>query len=332
MSRYKKIEGGEKLRKFIQPMLAQLTDEPAFDDPDWLFEIKWDGYRAVAEVSQDEVKLYSRNGLSFSKAYKKVHDALGKLKRPMVLDGEIVVFNDQGQPDFQKLQNYANNSRHTIHYYLFDLLYLDGKDVMNLPLIERKKLLQSVIPKSDVLIYCDHVVGEGKAFFNQVAKNEMEGMIAKRSGSTYKPGRRNTDWLKIKNVKTEEAVIVGYTEPKGTRTGFGSLLLAQHIGGKLTYIGNVGTGFNEDTLQRLHRRLSGLRALSTPLDVDVKMPPGTTWINPEVVCNIKFTEKTSGGIIRHPVFLGVRKDKEPGEVAPEKALKKPRKSAAKRRT
>lgn len=319
--RYRKIEGGEKLTSFITPMLAQLTDQPPFDDPGWLFEIKWDGYRAIAEVGRKGCRLYSRNGLSFAKAYAKVFAALTKIKHEAVLDGEIVVFDEHDRPSFQKLQNYANTSSHTIHYFVFDILMLDGKDLTKLPLVERKAVLESILPNNDVIRFCDHVVGSGKAFYKEIEKGNIEGMIAKRIDSTYHPGKRNTDWLKIKNVQSDEAVIVGYTAPKGSRVGFGSLLLGQYMKGKLTYIGNVGTGFNDKTLKELFRKLTGLERDGSPLDHAVKPPPATTWVEPELVCNIKFTEKTSDGMVRHPVFLGLRIDKSASDVSPEKIRK-----------
>jgi bifunctional non-homologous end joining protein LigD len=319
--RYKKIEGGEKLKSFVTPMLAQLTDQPPFDDPGWLFEIKWDGYRAVAEISRKGCRLYSRNGLSFAKAYGKVFEALKKIRHEAVIDGEIVVFDENNQPSFQKLQNYASTSSATIHYFVFDILNLDGKDVTGMPLLERKELLQSIIPKNDVIQYCDHIVGSGKAFYKEIEKSNMEGMIAKRINSKYYPGKRTTDWLKLKNVRSEEAIIVGFTAPKGSRVGFGSLLLGQYIRRKLTYIGNVGTGFNDQTLKQLHKKFKLLERQTSPLDHSVKPPPATTWIEPELVCNIKFTEKTTEGMVRHPVFLGLRVDKTANEVKPELSLK-----------
>jgi bifunctional non-homologous end joining protein LigD len=331
--RYRKIEGGEKLSSFIKPMLAQLTDQPAFDDPEWLFEIKWDGYRAIAEVKKGAVRLYSRNGLSFAKAYSKVYDALKKLKMDIILDGEIVVFDNDKKPSFQKLQNYSNNSSYTIHYFVFDCLSMGGKDITGLPLIERKAILKSTLPKDSVIRYCDHIEESGKAFFKELSKTEMEGMIAKRAASRYQMGKRNSDWLKIKNVKSDEAVIVGFTRPKGSRIGFGSLLLAQYENKKLKYIGNVGTGFTDDILKSLYKKLNLMVVPTSPLDFPIKPPADTSWVKPNLVCNLKFTEKTSDGMIRHPVFLGLRIDKAPREVVPEKPTGKvPRKSGRLRKS
>ena len=328
--RYKKIEGAEKLQKVIQPMLAQSTDRPAFDDPEWIFEIKWDGYRAIAEINGADRKLYSRNGLSFAVAYKKVFDALATIPHRAVLDGEIVVIDKEGRPSFQNLQNYSSHTRLAIHYYVFDCLSLDGRDLTSLPLLERKKLLKEIIPESEYIRYCDHISGEGIAFFHAVQEKNLEGIIAKKSESPYAIGKRTPYWLKIRNIKQDEAVIVGYTAPKGSREGFGSLLLAQYQKKKLTYIGNVGTGFNTASLRELIRKLQPLSRSTSPLDVPVKVPGDTTWVEPQFVCNVKYTEMTTDGILRHPVFLGLRVDKEPRQVvaAPPKKKNSGRKSKA----
>jgi bifunctional non-homologous end joining protein LigD len=311
----------KKLSRFISPMLAQLFDGGPFDDKDWVFELKWDGYRAVAEVTRTHVKLYSRNGLSFADRYGKVADALKKIKSDVVVDGEIVVFDKRGKPNFQQLQNYADTSGLPIQYMIFDCLSIDGKDITQLPLVERKLLLQKLLPKkSDILVFCDHVDESGIDFFREVQGQDFEGMIAKRRNSRYYLGKRTTDWLKIKNVRSEEAIIVGYTAPKGSRAGFGSLLLGQFVDGKLIYVGNVGTGFSDDLLRSMHARLKSLATAKNPLDLPIKPPAHTTWVAPELVCNVKYTERTTDGMMRHPVFLGLRIDKEATSVVPEKSL------------
>jgi bifunctional non-homologous end joining protein LigD len=311
--RYQKIEG-EKFRSFIKPMLAELTDQPAFDNPDWVFEIKWDGYRAIAETGKDR-RLYSRNGLSFQKAYPIVFKALAAIKKELILDGEIVVFDEHNKPSFQMLQNYSNSSGVPICYYVFDCLYADGKDLTRLTLLERKEILQRVLPRNNsVVLYCDHVTESGVEFFNQIQKSELEGMIAKKADSRYYKGKRTSSWLKIKNVKSEEAIIIGYTPPKGQRTGFGSLLLGQYHRGKLTYIGNVGTGFTDKLLRDLFSKFQKLKTKEAPLTKPPKVTAGTIWIEPVLVCNLKYTEKTTDGIVRHPVFQGLRIDKSPTEV------------------
>jgi len=237
-------------------MKAQLSDQPAFNSPEWFFEIKWDGYRAVAEISKKANRLYSRNGLTFDKAYPKIFSALKEIKDDAVIDGEIVVFGDDAKPSFQKLQNYKNTDSYPIQYYVFDCLEFRGKSITNLPLVERKEILKKLIPEdSQYIRYCDHVEDEGKHLFKEMQKMKLEGMIAKRKDSAYYPGKRTSDWLKIKNIQGQEAVIVGFTAPKGSRRYFGSLLLAVRKKGKLTSIGNVGTGFTDKILKDVYGKL-----------------------------------------------------------------------------
>jgi bifunctional non-homologous end joining protein LigD len=318
--KYVKIEGGKKLSSFIEPMKAQLSDLKAFDSEDWVFEIKWDGYRAIAEVGKKKVnRLYSRNGLTFDKAYPKVYEALGKIKKEMVIDGEIVVYDEQGKPSFQKLQNYRNADQHTIQFIVFDILELEGKQLTNLTLLERKAILKKSLPKSSVIMYCEHVADQGKALWAELIKMNLEGMIAKRKKSTYAIGKRSKDWLKIKNIKSQEAIIVGYTAPKGARNYFGSLILGVMDRKKLVCIGNVGTGFTEAILKDVYNKMRPLQRKTSPLDVPIKATPDMFWVEPRLVCNIEFTEITEDGSVRHPVFQGLRIDKSPAEVKLEKA-------------
>lgn len=309
-----RIEGSRKLSSYVEPMKAQLSDRPAFDSPDWLFEIKWDGYRAIAEIRPDGNRLYSRNGLTFDKAYPKVFESLKAIKKRAIIDGEIVAFDSDGRPSFQKLQNYRNTSNVPIQYYVFDLLELDGKSLTGLPLVERKKKLRKLIPESSILRYCDHVENDGKVFFHEMQKLNLEGMIAKKKDSRYQVGKRSPDWLKIKNIHTQEAIIVGYTDPKGSRQYFGSLLLAVHDNGDLVSIGNVGTGFTTRTLAEIYKKLVPLKRKKSPLDVPIKETPDITWVAPVLVCNVKYSEITEDGVVRHPVFQGLRVDKSPEEV------------------
>jgi bifunctional non-homologous end joining protein LigD len=319
--KYVKIEGSKKLSSFIEPMKAQLSDLPAFDSPDWIFEIKWDGYRAIAEIGKSGNKLYSRNGLTFDKAYPKVFEALKKIKKKMILDGEIVVFDDKGRPNFQKLQNYKSNDKFVIQYYVFDCIELDGKRITDLSVIERKQILQKSLPKSDVILYCDHVDAEGKSLFREMKKMNLEGMIAKRKSSRYYIGKRTSDWLKIKNIQTQEAIIIGFTEPKGARSSFGSLLLAVKKRNNLVYIGNVGTGFTDKSLKELHTKLKKIIRKTSSVKEPIKETSDVTWVDPVLVCNIKFTEITDDGSVRHPVFQGLRVDKAPEEVQMEVATR-----------
>jgi bifunctional non-homologous end joining protein LigD len=315
--KFVKIEGSRKLSSFIKPMMATLTEQPAFDDPDWLFEVKWDGYRAIAETGGKDLKLYSRNGLTFDLAYPKVFSELKAIKHKAVLDGEIVVFDQSGLPSFQKLQNYRSQQHYIIQYYVFDCLAYEGKSIARLPLVERKAILQELLPASDIIRYCDHVEEQGKALFKEMVKMNIEGMIAKRKDSKYAEGKRSTDWLKIKNVKTQEAIIIGFTDPKGSRSYFGSLLLAVNKRGKLVSIGGVGTGFTDKSLKEIHAKLKKHVRKTSPLDVPIKEADDITWVDPVLVCNIRFTEITEEGSIRHPVFQGLRIDKSPAEVKPE---------------
>ncbi|MBL0745098.1 DNA ligase D [Chryseolinea lacunae] len=325
----------EKLTHFITPMLAQTKDK-AFDDDGWLFEVKWDGYRAVAEVSKKEIKLYSRNGLSFLKLYEPVAKALEKIKDDVVLDGEIVVLDDNNKPSFQKLQHYDENRNRPLVYYVFDCLKHKGKDLTHLPLVERKKILEKLLPKSDVIRYSDHVDNDGTTFFNKVSEMGLEGMIAKKKDSTYASGKRTADWLKIKNQNTQEAVVAGFTAPRNSRSHFGALVLGVYEKGKLKYIGHTGTGFTEKLLQEIHDKLKPLIRKTSPFDEKIPVNSPVTWVTPEKVCQVKFTEITNDGILRHPVFMGLRVDKSAKEVdhvdvpAKTKSIKTPKKTASKK--
>jgi bifunctional non-homologous end joining protein LigD len=303
---------GQKLKTFIKPMLATLHDH-AFDDADWIFEIKWDGYRAVAEIDAT-VKLYSRNGLSFLQLYPEVAEELKKIKERVVLDGEIVVLNEQHKPDFQKLQQYGDHRLLSIQYYVFDCLYYQGKSIMSLPLVERKKIAKQIIPESTIIKYSDHVRESGIEFFTKAINMDLEGVIAKRANSQYIPGKRTNDWLKIKNHNTQEAIIAGYTAPRGSRPYFGALILGIMTAGKLQYIGHTGTGFTEALLKEVFGKMQPLKRNTSPFDKKIPVNGAVTWIEPVLVCSIKFTEITADGILRHPVFMGFRIDKSSKEV------------------
>lgn len=239
-----------KLEEYIPAMLAKETDTP-FSKKDWIFEIKWDGYRAIAEVNKGKVKLYSRNGNSFLSNYPEVVDSLSKLKLDAVFDGEIVVLDEEGKPDFQKLQHYEQFRNFPLLYYVFDLLELDGKKLYNLPLIERKKLLEQTLKKNDVVKYSDHIEESGEDFFEMIQQKNLEGIMAKKKSSEYYPGKRSADWLKIKHHKSDEAIIAGFTAPRGGRKYFGALVLGSFVNGKLTYIGHTGSGFDTGLLKDL---------------------------------------------------------------------------------
>lgn len=294
-------------------MLAKETDK-AFDDKDWLFEIKWDGYRAISEIRKNVVLLYSRNGLNFQHTYPIVADQLKNINADAVLDGEIVVLDDKGKPDFQLLQHYSENQDRPIQYYVFDLLELNGHDTTELPLIDRKELLKKIIPENEVIKYSEHITEKGKSFFRVSTEKDLEGIMAKKMDSKYYPGKRSSEWLKIKNHKTAEAIIVGYTEPEGARKYFGALVLASKKGNKFTYIGHTGTGFNNQSLKEMYELLQPLVQKDSPFNEKIKTNSPVTWVKPNLICEIKFSEVTADGKFRHPVFMHLRNDKTINEI------------------
>ncbi len=298
----------QKLNNFIKPMLAKERDN-AFDDDDWLFEIKWDGYRAISEIKDGEVSMYSRNGLIFNNSYPVVANALKKIKQHAVLDGEIVILNEEGKSDFQKLQHYEDNTHYPICYYVFDILSLNGEDTCELPLTDRKKLLKQLIKKNAVIKYSDHIAGKGKSFFNIAGKQGLEGIMAKKADSEYHKGIRTSDWLKIKHHKSDEVIIVGFTKPTGARKHFGALVLAIRNENGLQYAGHTGSGFTDNDLKAVYDKLAPLQTTSSPFKEKVKTNMPVTWVKTKYVCEVKFTEWTNDGKMRHPIFLRMREDK-----------------------
>ncbi|MEO8111338.1 MAG: non-homologous end-joining DNA ligase, partial [Ginsengibacter sp.] len=294
-------------------MLAKETEKP-FDSKDWLFEIKWDGYRAISEKNKNNISLYSRNGISFEYTYPVVTDQLKLVNEDVVLDGEVVVLDDEGRPSFQFLQHYSENSHRPIQYHIFDLLQLNGHDTTGLPLLDRKELLQLIIPENEVIKYSDHILEHGKAFFQVSTEKNLEGIMAKKIDSKYYVGSRTTEWLKIKNHKTQEAIIAGYTDPGGTRKYFGALILGSMVGNKLTYIGHTGTGFDQKLLKEMYELLQPLAQEDSPFDEKIKTNMPVTWIKPTLICEVKYAEITADGKLRHPVFLHLREDKNINEV------------------
>ncbi len=201
----------------------------------------------------------------------------------MVLDGEVVVLDDEGRPSFQFLQHYSENGHRPIQYYIFDLLRLNGHDTTDLPLIDRKELLQQIIPENEVIKYSDHVLEHGKAFFDVSTEKNLEGIMAKKIDSKYYIGSRTTEWLKIKNHKTQEAVIAGYTDPGGSRKYFGALILGSMVENKLTYIGHTGTGFDQKLLKEMYELLQPIVQDDSPFDEKIKTNMPVTWVKPELI-------------------------------------------------
>ncbi len=310
-----------KLPKHLQPMLATLIDAP-FDGRDWVFESKWDGFRIVAAIEKRRVTLYSRNGSIVSENYKPIAKALETIKKDAVIDGELVAVDAHGISRFQLLQN-ALRATANLRYCVFDLMFLDGKDLRGFPLIERKERLRALLPKDPLLIYSEHLPEHGKRYFNAAQKTGLEGIMAKRAHSRYLSGARSKDWLKIKTARRQEVVVVGFTAPRRTRPYFGALVLAVRDGDAWRYAGHVGTGFSHAMLKELHAKLSPLRARSSPFKHRIKDEAVTTWVKPKFVAEVRFTEWTDAGEMRHPAFLGLRQDKKPKDVVLEKEARVP---------
>jgi len=304
------------LPKRLQPMLATLTDSP-FDDRGWVFEDKYDGFRMVAKIESGKVSLYSRNGQVISSNYIEVARALEGVRGDAVIDGELVALDENGVSHFQLLQN-ALRHKAKLLYCVFDLMFQDGEDLRALPLIERKKRLKDTLPKHRLVAFSRHRKAFGTKFFEEAARKGLEGIMAKRASSKYLSGVRTNDWLKIKTSKRQEVVIAGFTAPKKTRPFFGALVLAIRKGDGWRYIGHVGTGFSHATLEELHGRLNKLKRVKSPFAGKVKDEAVTTWVKPLLVAEVKFTEWTSSGEMRHPVYLGLREDKRATDVVRER--------------
>ncbi|WP_149914316.1 DNA ligase D [Sphingobacterium cavernae] len=298
----------KKLPETITPMLCKVSKKP-FDGEDWAFEIKWDGYRAIADLRNDKTQFYSRNGLDFSRKFPKIFNALKLQSYEMVLDGEIVAYDSSGKPSFNRIQN-LDDDQQAVVFQVFDLLWLNGHSTQELTYLQRKELLSEALVANEVIQYHDFVLENGKAFFKEAQNLGLEGIIAKKIDSYYTSNVRSSEWLKIKIQQTEEALICGFTEAKGSRNKFGSLVLGKYLDDELVFCGHVGTGFKEKDLNELHSKMLPLERKSSPFQKVPKTNGKTTWIKPELVAEIKFTELTNDLIYRHPVFLHLREDKE----------------------
>jgi bifunctional non-homologous end joining protein LigD len=301
----------------IQPMLPTLIKKP-FDHPDWIFEVKWDGYRAVAEIRKGSVSLYSRNGLSFNRKFSPIVDSLKKIRFKAVLDGEVVVVDDRGHPDFHLLQDYQKSGKGYLLYYVFDLLHLEGHDLTGLPLLRRRALLKKILPADPKIKFSEHVTKEGTLFFKVVAEKGLEGIVAKHSQSAYRMGERSRQWLKVKTQLVQEGVIAGFTEPRGSRRNLGSLVLGVYDNGVLTFIGHAGGGLSAGVLREIREKLNPLIIEECPFKVKPKTNTPVTWVKPELVCEVAFRGWTSEGMMRHPVFSRLREDKTARAVLREK--------------
>jgi DNA ligase D-like protein (predicted ligase) len=325
-----RLQAGVKARlrntsqpNWIAPMLATLTDE-RFSREGWLFEPKWDGERCLTFGRDRELCLFSRNRIWLNQRYPEITIAFQQQQTErFIVDGEIVTF-ENGVTSFTKLQarmQVAHPSaellrRVPVWLYLFDLLYLDGHDTRQVPLRYRKVLLRDTFDFKGSLRFTEHCETKGEAYYRKACRNGWEGVIAKRADSVY-VSRRTRDWLKFKCTQEQELVIGGYTEPRGNRIGFGALLVGYYRGRNLIYAGKVGTGFDRDTLRRLGKTLSELKTPMRPFEGDDLPRDGVHWVTPKLVAQIRFTEWTREGKLRHPRYLGLRADKRPEDVVRE---------------
>jgi DNA ligase D-like protein (predicted ligase) len=294
-------------------MKAVLSDQP-FSDPGWIFERKLDGIRCGAFRTGGQVTLLSRNNLDLNGRYPEIAEALAKPGPDLVVDGEVVAFQG-GQTSFERLQQ-RGRRRVAIFYYLFDILELDGRDVTDLPLRERKRALRDAVDFGGPLRFTTHRNADGVEAYRHACASGWEGVIAKRADSPYR-ATRSRDWLKLKCNQAQELVIGGWTAPKGSRQRFGALLVGYYDDGRLRYAGKVGTGFDGPTLEHLGDELER-REIDTPPFDDARLPRGAHWARPELVAQVGFTEWTRDGRLRHPRFLGLRDDKASREVVRER--------------
>lgn len=302
----------------VTPMLCTLVNEP-FSKEGWLFEVKWDGYRAIGTKKGGSIQLYSRANNNFVAKYPLVAEAMRMFKHDVMVDGEIVVVDPSGTAHFEWLQNWHRAPHGTLRFYLFDILWCDGRDVRPMPLAERKKLLKSIMPPSDVLRYGDHVATNGAALFRKIQQRNLEGIVAKNGSSAYLEAKRGLDWLKIKTGLRQEVVIGGYTEPRGGRKYLGSLVVGTYEKGKLEYVGHSGGGIPDEQRKLLRDKLADRERQTSPFSTEPKPNAPVHWVNPELVCEMGFSEWTTEGYMRQPQFKGLRSDKNPLSVHREKA-------------
>jgi bifunctional non-homologous end joining protein LigD len=316
-----------KMPSDIKPMLATLVDEP-FHNEDWIYELKWDGFRALAYTGKGKAEIRSRNNKVFDSKFYPLHDALKKWKVNAVVDGEIVVVNEQGLPDFEALQTWRSEADGDLVYYIFDILWYDGYDLMEAPLSERRKLLQQVVPAEGMIRHSESFDSSGTDLFSITDKLGLEGLIAKKADSTYKPDVRSKEWLKIKTQKHQEVVIGGYTKNEGTPKLFSALLSGIYENGELVPITPVGTGFNKKMQEEIIEKLKPLVTSKCPFNVIPEYnkpsrfrpnPPRAevVWVKPKLVAEITYRTVTHDGAYRHPSFRGLRPDKDPKDVVRE---------------
>ena len=302
----------------IHPMLATLVDDP-FSDPEWIFETKWDGFRSVCFVKGGKARFVSRNQIEMTAQYPELAGVGKQVEaKEAILDGEIVALDQDGMPRFQLLQPRVGRKsgleslrgKGKIVYYVFDLLFVDGHDLMPCPVVERKAVLEQILRPAGFIKLSEHIEGDGEAFFKQIEKFHLEGMIAKRASSRYVQ-KRSSDWLKVKTIKRSEVVVGGYTEPRGSRSYFGALVVGLYKDRELHYVAHVGGGFNQRTLAEIYKLMQPLKTKQSPFVDAPKTNEPVQWLKPKLVAEVKFSEWTADARLRHPVFVGLREDKKP---------------------
>lgn len=307
-----------KIPANIVPMSATPASEP-FNDVHWCFELKLDGYRIMAYINEGEVKLQTRNLKDYTGKFTQITTALQKWKHSAVIDGEVVMLNDKGHSDFNALQNWRSDIDGPLYYFVFDLLWLNGKDYMNEPLYKRKSALKSLLPKSPIVLYQDEIMTYGIPAYKMAQGEGLEGVLAKRVDSIYRPGIRTKDWLKFKVMTDGDFIICGYTRNAGAGL-FSTLILGEYEGHKLQFIGEVGTGFNQKAMEMIMQKLTPIKNSPFPAEPKLnnrwrkKKPEVIAWCIPQLVCTVKYFERTKEGL-RHPSFKGLRIDKKAKDLA-----------------
>jgi len=305
-----------RLPSFVEPMLATLVDE-SFDRDGWIFEVKWDGYRSIAIVKKGSAKLFSRAGKAFHGKFPAVEEALKGLPFDAIFDGEIAVLDKEGRSDFQMLQEYLMSRKGPVVYYVFDCLYAGSHDLRTLPLKRRREILETILPVSDAVRLSGYIAKDGKEFFRAAEKNGVEGIVAKSLRSSYRSGVRSRDWLKMKAQKRQEAIVCGFTEGRSSRKYFGALVLGVYRDGVLTFAGHAGSGFDEKGLKAMYAKLKPLITDGSPFARKPRTNMPVTWVKPELVVEVKFSEWTKDKLMRQPVVLGLSEGKAPSAVVDE---------------
>lgn len=321
--------GNDPWPNFIAPQLPRLVDAPP-EGGEWIHEMKFDGYRIQAHLQDGRGQFFTRNGLDWSSTFPHLLHALEDLSvGSAILDGEIVALNEEGKSDFQRLQNSLKSKKDLgLIYYAFDLLYLNGKDLRSEPLTERKRHLREVLSQSpETIKLSESFETNAKDFFDLSCEHQLEGIISKLPHTTYRSGR-NDQWVKTKCISRQEVVIGGWTNPKGGRTGLGALLVGIYEEGELKYAGKVGTGFDTKTLNQIYKTLKPLEIDASPFDINSPSGRDTHWVKPEKVCEVSFANWTNEGILRTPVFQGMRQDKPAEEII----MEKPKKISARKKS